>query len=510
MPRSLLAGWRFVRAFARDEDGSMIVFGLLMLVLMLMVAGMSVDIMRHEGERARLQSAIDRSALAAASITQTRGAETVARDHFEASGYPRDAARITSTSGLNGRQVTLAATATQDTLFMRLLGVPRLGIPASAVARETVTNVEISLVIDISGSMRYHSRLTNMKAAATSFVNQVLTQARAGTTSINLVPYAGSTNPGPAMFDYLAGVRNSARGNGNSGQGNSGQGNGNSGQGNSGQGNSGQGNGNSGQGNSGQGNGNSGQGGGAVIKNVSSCLEIPIDASTFRSTALPARGAAQVPHFMHWRTATGMDWGWCPEDDTSIIYASNDATALTAAINGFQMHDGTGTHIAMKWAVALLDPATQPAFAHLAAPERGLVPTQFQNRPAGWADTNTRKYIVLMTDGEITEQFRPAQPLNADNNTIELERQNANRRTERGTKKGNVDNFNRICDAAKAEGITVFTIAFHIDPGLGGRPQQQMRECASSEHQFYETAGTGLSTAFNQIAGQINALRLVQ
>ena len=68
--------------FIRREDGSLIIFSLFLLIMMLMVAGMSVDLMRTETQRSRLQSTLDRAVLAGASLEQTLNSEDVVRDYF--------------------------------------------------------------------------------------------------------------------------------------------------------------------------------------------------------------------------------------------------------------------------------------------------------------------------------------------------------------------------------------------------------------------------------------------
>ena len=73
---------RAVNRFRKDEDGSLIIFGMIIFLLMLMIGGMAVDLMRHERMRTELQQTLDRSVLAAASLTQDLDAEAVVRDYF--------------------------------------------------------------------------------------------------------------------------------------------------------------------------------------------------------------------------------------------------------------------------------------------------------------------------------------------------------------------------------------------------------------------------------------------
>ena len=311
---------RALRTFGRDESGSMIIFSMYLLLGMLILGGMAVDLMRYESTRARLQATLDRSVLAAADLDQTLDPEDVVRDYFRTAGLLDSLRSINVVESMNSRTVSATATVALNTFFLRNLGLDELVAPAVGTAEETVSNIEISLVLDISGSMRDNNRMNNLRPAARNFISTVLDGAEEDLLTINLVPYAGSTNPGPVMFSYLNGVRYAA----------------------------------------------STLPDGTAFPNVSSCLDLP--TSTFNNVNLPSAGLAQVPHFMNWTIAANvMDWGWCPSDSTAIQYASNNESGLHSFINSMRMHDGTGTHYAMKWAVALLNPTSRPAFAYLAS-----------------------------------------------------------------------------------------------------------------------------------------------
>jgi Flp pilus assembly protein TadG len=56
--------------FMRREDGTITTFALMVFILMVAVAGIAIDIMRYETQRVQLQYTLDRSVLAAASVTQ--------------------------------------------------------------------------------------------------------------------------------------------------------------------------------------------------------------------------------------------------------------------------------------------------------------------------------------------------------------------------------------------------------------------------------------------------------
>ena len=67
---------RIVR-YVKDESGAMLVASLFFLLMILMVGGISVDLMRYEMERTRLQNTIDRAVLAAADLDQIATPEAV-------------------------------------------------------------------------------------------------------------------------------------------------------------------------------------------------------------------------------------------------------------------------------------------------------------------------------------------------------------------------------------------------------------------------------------------------
>jgi Flp pilus assembly protein TadG len=475
------------RGFRRQEEGSMTIFACFMIFCMIMFCGIAVDSMRHEMERSHLQSVADRAVLAATALNQPLEPEAVVNDYFQKSGIRDFVSNIEVSQGLSFRTVTVNASTTMTTQFMDYFGVETLNVPALATAEERVPNVEISLVLDISGSMRFSNRMNDLRPAANEFLDIVLAEDAAQQTSVTLVPYAGQTNPGPFMFDRLNGQRYPAlaldEADGGIAE-------------------------NLSHGDlpvDAQGGVGSDQNTRYVYPNVSSCLDVGTDG--FSSAQLPSGMLyPQTAHFMNWTIASDvMDWGWCPQDQTSIQYMSNDRAGLNNLINSMRMHDGTGTHYAMKWAVSMLDPSSQDDVTALA--NAGLASSDFIGRPAAYSDTTTQKYIVLMTDGQITEQVRPDDTMDTENPTQEL---NDGRSGERGTitsASTNVDSFFQQCDLAKSRSprpIIIYTIAFEAP----GTPEQQMRDCASSPSHFFKADGDNISDVFEAIAYQIRQLRL--
>ncbi len=493
--------WRLdvaVRRFRRDEGGALLLLGMMLLFMMLIVSSLAIDFMRTEHTRIRQYNTLDRAILAAADLDQKLDPEAVVRDYFDKAGLSALGAEVrvyeekTGDGALTLRRVTATASTKLDTLLMRLAGVPTLNVAVGGAAEESVDDVEISLVLDISGSMREtvstgETREELLREAAKRFIEIVLEGRAQEVTSINVIPYAGGTNPGPELFSLLGGVRTHTN---------------------------------------------------------SSCIELT--ESDFNTANPPPMGRGQVPHFMKWAIApTFMDWGWCPQDQSAIKIATNDRDELKDFLDTFRLHDGTGTHIGLKWGLTLLNPSMRSTFSQLAAD--GEIPTTFANRPSAWpaagadSDSVARKYIVLMTDGRITDQFRPRFTGFSDPDTDTLDNEKINGVDDPDTIDGidydlwnavkeidkqpsdmranlssvpnytsyntNVARFNAQCALAKQSNVIVYTIAFEV-PGATDR--QTLRNCASGTAYAFDVNGREIQNAFAAIARTINQLRLTQ
>ena len=68
--------------------------------------------------------------------------------------------------GINYRQVSATASTQTETMFIKLMGHDTLNAPAAGTAEERIAKVEISLVLDISGSMEDNNKLANLRNAA--------------------------------------------------------------------------------------------------------------------------------------------------------------------------------------------------------------------------------------------------------------------------------------------------------------------------------------------------------
>jgi Flp pilus assembly protein TadG len=373
--------------FRRDESGGVTFFGLVLFVLILGLGGMAVDFMRYETARAKMQGTLDRAVLAAADLDQEQPPADVVRNYFETAGMSDFLSGDPSVQeGLNYRIVNAGA---EVKLPMRFVGFPRafldsgeemdrtLKVSGTSTAEERVTNVEVSLVLDVSSSMQRNNRFANLVPAAHDFIDAVLDnngETAEGLISISTVPYSAVVNPGPALggqFDMTD------------------------------------------------------------HHDESNCILVP--DSMFDQTALPpdpdgtaGAGYTRLSHFDYGadtRTwAHPIDRPWCfPGTENAILPFETDRQTLKNAVSAMTNFGNTAIDLGVKWGVGLLDPAIRPAMNAVLDPA-----TPVHGRPLDWDDPNgVLKVIVLMSDGANTTEYDLGEPYKSGLSSIWFAKDNA-------------------------------------------------------------------------------------
>ncbi len=349
--------------FGKDQTGSMSILALFFFLLMVMMGGVAIDYMRYEEIRVRLQNTLDRCTLMAASLNQTLGAESVVRDCVAKDGLSLQLAGVTVVQSAISRNVTAIGKTPTNPFFLHLVGIEDLEAKARSEAIQGVSNVELSLVLDVSGSMN-GAKIAALRKTAAEFVGSVLAADPMKRVSISLVPYNGQVNLGAAIRSKYTVTDNHG------------------------------------------------------VENVN-CIDLPgsVFTSTEMSTTLPMPMTGHVDSYSGtWKTlgylAATDGWAvpyplnrWCPPSTTNTVRPpSNNVTALQSQINALQAVGATSINAGLKWGLTLLDPASRPMISSLVAD--GLVDANFQGRPVKFTDTNTTKIVVLMTDGSHFEEDR--------------------------------------------------------------------------------------------------------
>ena len=189
---------RRLGGFGRREDGAIAVqFAFLALPVTVLAFGM-VDVNRASVAKKDLQDALDaatllagRSSAVSNSDLQTIGAAALAA---QLSGMS-DATLVSSTFTVSGSSVTSSATVKLTPIVANLWLNKDMEVSAGSQIVRTVNKLEVALVLDNTGSMA-GNKLTNLKAAATDFIDQLAAAAARSTepnpVKIGIVPFSNA------------------------------------------------------------------------------------------------------------------------------------------------------------------------------------------------------------------------------------------------------------------------------------------------------------------------------
>jgi Flp pilus assembly protein TadG len=202
----------FVRGFFGGTRGGVAVWGGFIMVPLLGFVGLGVDGARGYMVKARLSQALDAAGLAAGKqFTNEAKAEEVARMVFKAN-YP-DGYMDSALNGPNitfnttAQTVTVTATAVLQTYFVHLVGVDTLTVGANTEVMRNGMNLEIALVLDVTGSMNNpSSKIADLKLAAKDLIDIVVYADQSEYYSkVAIVPYSNAVNVGSTYANTVRG-----------------------------------------------------------------------------------------------------------------------------------------------------------------------------------------------------------------------------------------------------------------------------------------------------------------
>lgn len=186
----------FLRRITGDERGNTaIIFALSILPVMLLV-GAAVDLSGMHGKRSSLQSALDAAALAAAKMPYNSSdadvietATNFANANYSGKINNLQVDRTDDSVIVNGESPA-------ELIFLSGFGFGDKSVSTTAVATRGAHKIEVVMVLDNSGSMR-GNKLVSLKRSAKALV-ETLTQAdpEPGMVKIGLVPFTAAVNVG--------------------------------------------------------------------------------------------------------------------------------------------------------------------------------------------------------------------------------------------------------------------------------------------------------------------------
>ncbi|MEM8850319.1 MAG: hypothetical protein AAGE03_09820, partial [Pseudomonadota bacterium] len=115
-------------------------------------------------------------------------------------------------------------------------------------------------------------------------------------------------------------------------------------------------------------------------------------------------GAVQLPHCVYDTRHKPIDAGDVYDNNRGAVLAwSNDLTELTTMIQNLPTRNWTATDLGAKVGAYLLDPAAQPILEKMADADE--VEDIFVGRPSAWDAPEVNKVLIIMTDGDNTNQY---------------------------------------------------------------------------------------------------------
>jgi Flp pilus assembly protein TadG len=208
-----------MRSFGRDRRGDVAIIFALMLLPMFMIIGLAVDYGRFLSARHQTLAATDAAVLAGARALQTNGGDQAAALALALNFYNQEIkSRIkvkSDTIGFaisdNATAVVATGNASVATPFMGLAGTGSLPLLHSngkdyskavlAVGGNAETNLEIGMMLDVSGSMGTGTKLDDMKDAANDLIDIVVWSDQSKFTSrVAIVPFSGDVQPTTSLL----------------------------------------------------------------------------------------------------------------------------------------------------------------------------------------------------------------------------------------------------------------------------------------------------------------------
>lgn len=201
--------------FGRDDCGNFGIMSALLAVPLILAVGVSIDFARAYNRKVDAQSAADSAILAGStSYTGSSSLSTVASqiDTYLAANAGSDLKRIAGpTVNSDATEICITVQETVATTLMQIVAVNSVPVSVQSCSAIGQTSVEVSLVLDVSSSMREDGRFTPMQKAVQTFLGNFSNNAAAINNSrIAIVPFSSRVNFGMTKTGWLRAYNGSA------------------------------------------------------------------------------------------------------------------------------------------------------------------------------------------------------------------------------------------------------------------------------------------------------------
>lgn len=340
--------------------------------------------------------------------------------------------------------IILSATARFKTSFMSMVGIPTVDVPVSAEVTRSGNNIEVSLVLDATGSMK-GARITALKNAAKDFINAVVWDKQTQLYSkAAIVPYSMGVNVG-AFADVVRGTVASGTCTAPGCQSYRFKN---------------------------QFNNNKSFG-------VSTCVSERIGSEAYTDAS-----ALKYPVGFNYPSPNN------PCIQYEIIPLTADKARLTAVIDQLDGSGSTASQVGVAWGWYVLS--------------RDFGIWSGASQPAAYGTKNVNKITVIMTDGEFNSSYckgviakSSTYGSGADDDKIDCAAPNGSA----------ISQVQKLCDAMKKKGIVIYTVGFDIEQ-LQIVKQTLTDCATSPSNAYLAATSDQLSTAFREIGRKVTGMRL--
>ncbi len=196
-----------LKNFLQDRRASIAPMFALAILPVVGFTGAAVDYSRANSVRTAMQAAADATALMlsknASTMTSTQLA-TKATSYFQALFNRPEAGSLTITptyTMTGGSVLTITASATVTTSFMKLMGYPQLNVGTSSTVKWGNSRLRVALVLDNTGSMADDGKISALKTATNSLLTQLKNAVtNNGDVYVSIVPFVKDVNVGSSNY----------------------------------------------------------------------------------------------------------------------------------------------------------------------------------------------------------------------------------------------------------------------------------------------------------------------
>src|SRR6202163_1502737 len=200
----------YAQRFLQENRGNIVPMFALSLLPILTLVGIGIDYGRASAANAKLQAALDSTALAmsakAASLSATDLAAQ-ANAYFSAvfagAGIVNPTI-TTSYSNTNGTQLVVTGSATVNTFFLGLPPISKsvINISSSSTIAWGSSRLRVALVLDNTGSMVESGKIIALQTATKNLLSQFKTAAvNNGDIYVSIIPFVKDVNVGSSNYN---------------------------------------------------------------------------------------------------------------------------------------------------------------------------------------------------------------------------------------------------------------------------------------------------------------------